>query len=211
VALKENRNLQAALVLIPLGIVFVVLETAKSRLSPEILDTVNIIAVFESLAAGLAIILLVGKRLTPSKWYISIGAAVLILAIVGFAGATGADDGRYIAATKITWNTFRLQAAIWLLAIISTALLCRKKYSRVRFNCLALLSFFIFHMLGMYIITLAMATNAPWAGLAGNMVLISIGALVLGIIHYLITLPYLILAYRSADYDKRLLDWLGQS
>jgi len=209
VTLKENRNLQGALVLIPLLVLYIVFEITEKFISPEILDEVNIIIVFESMAVGLAIIMLVGQRLATSKWYISIGATVVVLAIVGFAGATGVSGGRYIASTEITINIFALQAVVWLLALIATALLCRKRYSRLRFNSLALLSFFIFNVLGMYfIITLAMVTKSPWAGLAGNMVLILIASLVLGIIHYLITLPYLILAYWSADYDKRMRDWL---
>jgi hypothetical protein len=205
--LKENRNLQAAFILIPFLVLFVVLELVESRLPSDLLGTVNIIAVFESLAAGLAILLLIGQRFTRIKWYVSIGAALVVLAIVGFAGATGAEGGRYIAATKITIGTFGLQAVVLLLAMIFTSLLCRKRYSRLRFNSLAILGFFIFHVIVMYLISIAMA-KTPLGGLADNITFLLIAALIQGIMLYLTTLPYLILAYRSAVYDKRMRAWL---
>jgi len=205
--LKENRNLQAAFILIPLLVVFIVLELVESRLSADLLGTVNIITVFESLSAGLAILLLVGQRFTQVKWYVSIGAALIVFAIVGFAGATGTNGGRYIAATQITMGAFGLQAIVWLLAMIFTSLLCRKKYGRIRFNSLAILGFFIFHVIVMYLISKAMASS-PLGGLASNVSFLLIGALFQGIVLYLITLPYLILAYRSTVFKKRMQDWL---
>ncbi|MFC1620217.1 ADP-ribosylglycohydrolase family protein [Candidatus Neomarinimicrobiota bacterium] len=205
--LKENRNLQAAFVLIPLLVVFIVLELLESQMSADLLGTVNVITVFESLSAGLAILLLVGQRFTPAKWYVSIGAAIIVLAIIGFAGATGTDGGRYIAATKITIGTFGMQAVVWLLAMIFTSLLCRTKYSRIRFNSLVLLGFFIFHVIVMYLVSIVMA-KTPLGGLADNVAFLLIVALIQGVALYLITLPYLILAYRSAVYEKRMRDWL---
>lgn len=205
--LKENRNLQATLILIPLLIVFVVLELVESRMSADLLGTVNFITAFESLGVSLAILLLVGQRFTPAKWFVSISAALVILAIVGFAGVSGANGGRYIAATKITMGAFGLQAVVWLLAIIFASLLCQKRCSRIRFNTLTISGFFIFHVIVMYLISKAMAST-PLGGLADNVAILLIGALIQGIILYLITLPYLILAYRNAVYDKRMRDWL---
>lgn len=207
--LKENRNLNGALVLVPLAVLYIVLKLIETQLSPDMLAVANIIVVFQSLAACIAIILLVAPRLAQAKWYFSVGTAIAVLVIAGFAGITGAYEGRIIAATKITLYAYELQASVWLLAMIATALLSRKTYSRLRFNGLALVSFFVFHVIGMYVVAMAMANDSPWAALAGNISIILMGALFLSIAHYLITLPYLILAYRSAIYDKRLRNWLG--
>lgn len=211
VLLKENHNLKAALVLLPLAVIFVIFELIEFLLPSAILGELNFIVIFESLATGMAIMLLLGQRVSPLKLYLSVGAALLILVIVGFAGVTGTYDGRYIAATESTLNTYLLQAAVWLLAMVMTVLFCRKNYSRVRFNWFALFSFFIWHLVGMYLITLAIAANEAKASIAGNIHWILIGATGLTIIHYLITFPYLLLAYRNSEYDKRLLNWLGQS
>lgn len=63
----------------------------------------------------------------------------------------------------------------------------------------------------MYIMTLQMAaTNPAKADIAGNIQWIFIGAVVLTIVHYIITIPFLLLTYRSAEYDLRFRNWIGQ-
>lgn len=175
---------------------------------PDMLATMNFNVAYMSLAVGLAILFLLGQRVSQLKWYFSIIAAIIVLAIVGFAGITGADDGRIIAHTKINLTIYGLQAAGWLLAMILTAFLRRKKYSKVRFNLFAALSFFIFQAIGLY--SVALVVGGPLAGLAGSIQWILIGALVFAIVQYLVTLPFLILSYRSNEYEKRLMNWLGR-
>ncbi|MEE9573839.1 MAG: ADP-ribosylglycohydrolase family protein, partial [Candidatus Neomarinimicrobiota bacterium] len=96
---KENRNLKATAILIPLGVIFLVAEFFRAKIGPEGLAVFDIVILFESLAVGFAILLLLGKRLPNMKWYISFIGAGLVLAIVGYAGITGINEGRYIAAT----------------------------------------------------------------------------------------------------------------
>jgi hypothetical protein len=50
IVFKENQNLKAALILIPLAIIVIFAELIKSIIDPEMLGMVNIIIVFESLA-----------------------------------------------------------------------------------------------------------------------------------------------------------------
>jgi len=209
---KENLNLRALSILIPLGVVILVLELFKLSLDSKLLDSLNVIVIFESLAVGIAIILLLGQRVSSINVYISIVIAFVVFTLSGIAGVIGFYDGRYVAATESTLNFYAVQAGVWLLAMVLTALFCRKKYSRVRFNLFALLSFFLSQLIGMYIITLQFAAaNAAKSSMAGNLQWILIGAAALTIVHYLITVPYLILAYRSKEYEKRLFNWLGKS
>jgi hypothetical protein len=209
VLLKENRNLKALLILIPLLIIFIITMLLESGMNADMIGTMNFLLVVETLAVGLAILLLLGRKISTLKWYFSIIIVIIVLTIVGFAGVTGADDGRIIAHTEINLSIYGLQAAGWLLAMILTAFLCRKKYSKVRFNLFAALSFFIFQVIGLY--SVALLVGGPLAGLAGSIQWLLIVALVFAIIQYLVTLPFLILSYRSTEYEKRFQNWIGQS
>lgn len=203
---KENRNLKTALILVPLAIIVIVAEIIKSTIiDPEMLGMLDIIILFESLATALAIMLLINHRFAKVKWFISIIIAAIVLAAVGFAGVTGGTEGRIIASTSATLNLFAFQAIVWLLAVTTASLLCQKKYSRLRFNLLIILSLFVFHVIGMYIIT-----KLVWF-LGTDISFILISALVFTLIHYLITLPFLILAYRNDEYGERLSSWIKVS
>jgi hypothetical protein len=154
--------------------------------------------------------MLVGQRIASANWIVSIFVAIIILTITGLAGVIGAYDGRYVAATEATLNFYAIQAGVWLLAMILTAVFCRKKYSRLRFNLFAILSFFVSNLIGIYIFALQLAAaNAAKTSLAGNIQWLLIGAVALMIFHYIIILSYLILTYRSAEYEKRFFNWIG--
>jgi hypothetical protein len=208
--LRENRNLKALSVLIPFLSLIVILELSKLSFSPKLLGSMNFITVFATLVAGIAILMLVGQRIASANWIVSIFVAIIILTMTGLAGVIGAYDGRYVAATEATLDFYAIQAGVWLLAIAVTALFCRKKCSRTRFNLFALLSFFVSNLIGIYIFALQLAAaNAAKASLAGNIQWLLIGTVALMIAQYIITLPYLILTYRSAEYEKRFMNWIG--
>jgi hypothetical protein len=210
--MRENRNLKALSVLIPLITLFVLLELSKLSFSSKSLGSMNFITVFETLISGVAILLLVGQRIKSINLIVSIFVAIIILTITGLVGVIGAYNGRYVAATEATLNFYAIQAGVWLLAISLTALFCQNKYSRTRFNLFAILSFFISNLIGIYIYSLQLAAaNAAKTSLAGNIQWLLIGAVVLMIVHYLITLPFLMLTYRSTEYENRFKNWIGFS
>jgi len=209
---KENRNLKALSILIPLLVTIFIFELFKLSLDSKLLDTLNVIVIFQSLSVGIAIILLLGKRVSSLKIYIPIIVALIILAFSGIAGVIGFYDGRYIAVTESTLQFYAVQAGVWLLAMVLTVLFSRKKYNRLRFSLLALLNFFVSNLLGMYIILLQMAAaNAAKSDITENILWILIGAGALMVVHYITTLPYLILAYRNTEYERRFFNWIGQS
>lgn len=201
-ALKENRNLKAASILIPLAIIVVLAEIIKSLIDPELLGMLDIIVLFESLVTAIAILLLIGNRLEKIKWFISIIIAAVVLAVVGYAGITGGTEGRIIAATSNTLYLFAVLAIIWLLAVIATGLISNNKYSRLKFSLLLLICLFVFHIAGMYIL----ATMIGFLGTDIKFILFS--ALIFTIIQYVVTLLFLLLAYKNKDFGKRLMNWL---
>lgn len=208
IVFKENQNLKAALILIPLAIIVILAELIKSIIDPEMLGMVNIIIVFESLAAAIAILLLIGKSIFELKWYLLILVAAFVLAIVGYAGVVGDTEGRYLASTDLTLKTYALQAILWLLALLTTTIISHEKYKHIKFNLVTIVCLFIFHVFGMFLIALALGMTPFGEGLTSNYGFIFIGALIFTLIHYLITLPFLILAYKNKDFGKRLMNWL---
>jgi hypothetical protein len=212
VLFKENRNLKALLILIPLIIIYIITKLLEGEMSEDALGTINFLLVVESLAVGLAILFLLGHRITTVKWYISILIAMIVLAIAGFAGISGADGGRIIALTKSNLTLFDIQAGGWLLGMIFAGFLCRKKYGKLKFNLYALLGFFIFHIITLYLAALLVGglIGNILAGMVGSIVVLLSTSLTFTIIIYLVTLPFLILVYRSSEFEQRFLNWIGQ-
>ena len=208
VVFKENWNLKAASIFIPFVLIVVVLEVLGSTILADYDASDNIIAL-QSIGAAVAIIMLVGQRIGPAKCYISIGAAVVILAVSGYLGVLGAFEGRYMAESAGTLRTTAFQALAWLVAVAATVLLSRKSYSKLRFNGLMLLFIIATQLFSLFLIAL------PWliggdakADLAFVLPWILPGILISTISQYLITASYLVLSYTSDVYDQRLRSWL---
>jgi hypothetical protein len=126
---------------------------------------------------------------------------MLITVLIGSVAST---EGRYIAATKITLVGSLLFGCIWSLSILVTLLLVRKKYSRGRFHLWYLVTLFVSHVLGIYLVILAMGkVNGPWADLAGNTAVLLIGAFLLTLLLYILSLPYLVLIRFERIYGSR--------
>jgi hypothetical protein len=212
VLLKENRNIKTLLILIPLIIIFIITRLLEGSMSADMIGTINFLLVVEVLAVGLAILFLLGHKVSTVKWYFSILIAMIVLGIVGFTGITGADDGRIIALTKANLTLFDIQAGGWLLGMIFAGFLCRKKYGKLKFNLYALLGFFIFQMITLYLAALLVGglIGSVLAGMAGSIIVLLSTSLIFTIIVYLVTLPFLILVYRSSEFEQRFQNWIGQ-
>ncbi len=209
---KENRNLRMLSILLPLAASILIVELFKLFIDPQYLDILNITVVFESLTAGIAIILLLGKRVSSANAYISIIIALIILALAGVAGVIGFYEGRYVAGTVTTLNFYAIEAGVWLLAIVLTILITRKKFSLLRFNVVAPFSFFILHLVGIFVILLQnLAAYMAASEIIEFIDWILMGAVVLTVVYEIITLPYLLLTYWSTEYNQRLQNWIGQS
>jgi len=201
--LKRNRTLKAAMVVIPFAFLFLLLELARTAIPPDLLGTVNLIAMLQSLATAMAVLLLIASDKNVG-WFSKVGVILLVLVMVGFIGAVGASEGRFLASTKITLTGTFLMAFTWFFAFLSTLLLVRKKYNRTRFNLIYFGSLYFFQVLGIYIIVLAMSKVAgPWSDLAGSPGTIFLGALALSLLLYLISLPFLVLVRYNSDFHVR--------
>lgn len=201
--LKRNRTPKAASVLIPFACLYLLLELVGSAISPDLLGTVNIIVMLQSLAVAKAVLLL----LTPDKdsgWLAKVGVILFVIIVVGFLGAIGSSDGRFMASTKITLIGTYLLAITWSIAFLVTLLFVRKKYTRTRFNLIYFGSLYLFQVLGIYLIILAMGKVAgPWSDMANSPGTIFLGALALALLLYLVSLPYLVLVRYNTVFLSR--------
>jgi hypothetical protein len=209
VVFSENRNIKAAAILIPAVVIVVVAEILRGTLFADMADFVDLATVLESMAAAGALLLLVGQRLKPMRWHISLGATAVVLAAAAYLGINGANEGWENASSGTTFITYTVMAAAWLAALMITARLSRNKTGRLRFNGLLVLSCIIANLLLLFILSVTIKSGSiGW--LAGNVNLVLMAGLFFGVFHYLVvTLPYLVLAYSSAMYGQRLNAWLG--
>ncbi len=202
---KENRILKATVILIPLGVIVLVAEYFRVKIGPEMSSVADPVILFESFAVGVVILLLLGKRLPKMKMYVSFIGAGLVLAIVGYAGITGINEGRYIASTQLTWIIFAAVTASWLFAMLAVAFLSNKNYSRIKINMLTIILLPVFNVLGMYMASLALQSVFGEGPI--NIPFLLIGALIIGLVQYMITLLFYILSYNSKAYGQRLNNW----
>jgi hypothetical protein len=148
------------------------------------------------------LLLLVPEK--PVHWLSLIGILLLVVILVSLLGSIVSTEGRFVAATKITLTGSLLLGFVWMFALLGTIGLVRKKYSRSRFNLLYLAALYVFQILGIYLVILAMGkVNGPWSDLGGNPVVILLGALVLTLLIYLISIPYLLLCRYAEMYRNR--------
>jgi hypothetical protein len=199
VVFSENRNIKAAAILIPAVVIVVVAEILRGTLFADMADFVDLATVLESMAAAGALLLLVGQRLKPMRWYISLGAAAVVLAAAAYLGINGANEGWENASSGTTFITYAVMAAIWLGAFMITARLSRNKTGRLRINGLLVLICIITNLLLLFILSTTIKSESiEWLAEDVSLVLMLV-----------VTLPYLVLAYSSAMYGQRLNDWLG--
>ncbi len=208
---KENRNIRGLLILLPFLILYFLLELLRLAIPSAMLEIMDIVVVFQSFAAVIAILLLLGHKIVTSKRVLTAGAVLLVPLLLGIVGTIGATDGRVIASTKFSIVAFLFQAIIWLLAIFTTVFLNRKTYRRARFSLSSLLSLFVFQFIGFSILVLIIipaisALGDKMTGLSTIMV----GAFLFSVVHFILILFYLVPTYFNSSSEERLLAFFNR-
>ena len=199
--LKENRNLRAYLILIPLLSVLVLWETSSRLIPPDFLDTFYIgPTLVLCYAISISVLFLLGEKLGKINRYISLGIAVVVFAVVGLFGAVISSNGFLDGAAIVFYTTYCFGFVAILLALSLTSLHCRKTYSKKRFLLLILL----------YVMVLQIIVVSTGAGLEWGFALVIeyfwyiIPAVIfMGVVEYILLLPYWILAFNSKIYNQR--------
>jgi hypothetical protein len=203
--LKENRKLSALSIFLPVALVIELWALLRRGIPEEVLSTIGIGPVIVSLAVGLALLCLFGEAIGRNKGLLSYSMAIIILLAAGFSGTVGGNAGRLDASTKIALTSFICWAAALLLALTIAAFKCRIFYSSKRFT-----AFFLLGSIVAQIAFLFLYAGMNWefvtsfAGKASTAIIaIAIAGVIMGIMLFLTTLPFLLLLFRSDFYNSR--------
>jgi hypothetical protein len=209
IAPKANRNRQAWLILIPLGVVLIVWRVPAGLFSLSDKSTEIIACFVVSIAFAWSTVWLIGHWLANlgrwSRFFLSFGMMVVVGLLSCYCHLAGTSDFAFVV---IYDGLFML--ILWL-AVTCAARLSRKKYTPRRFlswfalwNVLAALGVLLSFVA---VIALVMLCQIGSERAAGQLVVLfsvaTISSFVVAVCLYLITLPFLILAFNNPFYRDR--------
>jgi len=199
--LKENRNLKTFLIIISLISVLVLWELLRGLIYEDFIETFyidQILVVSYSLA--ITLLFLLGERLARINRYISFGVAMVVFAVIGFCATMISHNGFYDGAASIYYKTYGFAALTFLIALVFSSRHCRKRYSKIKF-----LLFMFLYTLVLQTITAFIGLSAVWG--TDSVINIYLFVLILGIsvgvVVYILLLPYWILAFSIDIYKQR--------
>ena len=202
VALPENRNLKALMILIPVASAYIIWELGV-KFVPEVtidyLDHHQKIVVTQ--AVGIAILFLLGKRLANTKGIILSILALVILLSVSLLGTFSYPNNYFDDWTAPFGSKYLISAVVLILSLYLISKMTRKKYGNLRFVLLLLVMIIIvqFILVGLFVTIFW----APYMLTAYTSYFLHVG---FGstVLFYLITLPFWILAFNNNLYNERL-------
>ena len=199
---KANRHRRAWLILIPLGLVLIVWDMPLRLLSmpSETMETLGFF--FVSTAMAWSAVWLLGHWLAIRNRTITfflIFGAMLAMGAASYAGRFERVD--HVATMLIP---FGLYVGVAALAMTLTGYICRDNCSMPRFLGWLLAWIFIITMTPMLLYSLVMIMFLPGLEFLGMIaMMIGVSTLFVGGTLYLITLPFVILAFKSPFYRER--------
>lgn len=209
--LKENHQKPVWRVFLALALVVGFFLLINRGFLAEILGTMGLVQISFSLAVTLALYTLMAERIARLKMPSRYLFAVIILLLAGYFGVYGLNGGRVEALSKITYMSFLTFAAAMLLALTLTARCVRKTFSKCRF-----ISYYLLSAVTSQIVCMSVYAALHWdfvtnmAGKLPTAILFTIlVSAVLGLILFLIGLPFLLLALSDRSLTIRVKSVLG--
>lgn len=203
-SLKENRNRQAWLILIPFLLLGEVLLPAIERLAPRQMAEQYGIPL-QWLLLALTTVWLVSPWLARRRAAIAVVVVATVAAVIATAGTFGGD--RFVSRYSLA------EYAVWVLALVSAFLLsrlcCRRRYSRRRFlTWLAIWlvpSVFIGSACGVtwLLWTRLVDARTVWSTIFELLPRLGLYCLCFAGVLYVLNLPFLCLAFWCPAYQLR--------
>jgi hypothetical protein len=195
---KENRNLKALWIVIPIIVLYLILELLK-LLWPGQLYGLDQAVAFNQII-GVSIVFLLGERLAKLKWPTLFVTSLLIIIATGFIGLLGKNSIYFEGVDRTTITNICGGAFFILIALSLTSRSCKKKFSKTRF-----LLFFLMWLSIVQIIISILVTTVMWGVDIFMQYYLWIIMMLIGqvLINYLITLPFWILALTNNFYNQR--------
>ncbi len=200
VLIKDNRNPQAWLILVPVVIV-TLLASLLIRLLPRGFEIVTVI--IQTFCVGIAVIWLLAHKLGNRNRLATFLLSLIIMAIIAIAGESQITSNFSLKSSTVT-IVFMLTLTL-LLGMTMSGVMCRKRYNGVRFMLWLLLWSIVSAAIIMFVFMAIMlfSISASLDNIRMILMQVPIGGLAYGLFVYLINLPFMILVLRSGFYRKR--------
>ncbi|MCE5341339.1 MAG: hypothetical protein LLF92_09485 [Planctomycetaceae bacterium] len=207
--LKENRNLRAYLVLLPILSVCALWGIIRQIL-PAFVSQSNILThIVSTLMLSAAILWLMLDRLARYKLAVSFFLSIVLLSMVGiismfvFGGFSFSSDVISIFIMQFAW------AVSLVCGILIARYFCRKGFSGKVFSLWLLLwMIVVFDVMMFFIMLVTLASSGYLMRNLFILIFVPIQGTTAGLMAYVFTLPYLILTFKCEFYRKRFLAWL---
>ncbi len=199
VLFKENRNVKALWIIVPIATVYAIWKLSELLVLEDVLNIDMSISL--NLIVGLSFVFLLGDRLANLKWPARFGVSLLIISAMGFIGLLGRNSFYYDGLTSRTVVTILGGATVIVLAATLTARKCQEKFSKVRFLLFLLMWTFVIMLV---LPSLAYLTAFGIGVFIQYFYWFLMMSVVFTIFGYLVTLPLWILALNNPLYRQRL-------
>lgn len=201
---KANRTPKTLLILVPLVTVYFGGAAARSQMDENLLDSVVFSIMVYTLAVGSAVLLLLAHRLAARAWYKTLLAAIGIALGIALVGGLSLGVGSYVMI-----STSVLMGVMMLATVAGYALGARGYGARRtwRFFALQAAGTFVVSLAGVFVGALILLTVIGGGpdGVAWFIASVVIGGLAMGLIVFLITVPFTILGLTSPFFRQRLI------
>lgn len=206
ILVKDNRNLYALLILVPLLIVILLWSIFKkvTHFPSSQAEMFNML--LYSLAVGIAVLWLLGHKISNRNRFVTLLLAFTIMAVVSLIGVVsygGLQISQQVGAVLI-FLAFLISSM--LLGFVLTGWRCRKRFNALRFMlylALWIVATCVFIIMGFYSVVLIIGRASVPIKII--LLLIPLWSAILGAILYVIIFPYMILALRNPFFRERFL------
>ena len=209
VLVKDNRNIRALAVLIPLAVVYLGWMVLGLLLGMDSSAKSLFDQVAASLAIGLAVLWLLGHKIGKRNRFISFLLAFIIMAVVAAVGMLSYGGLNISQEAIVGAILFGVLMLAMLVGIVMAGVCCRKRYGPWRF----MLWLGLWTVAGGLVLVLVyfvviMLIFRIGGGLDMEMLIrmlpqMLIAGVVVGAISYGLVIPYMVLAFRSKLYRER--------
>ena len=202
VALPENRNVKALMILIPVASAFLLWELAERHVPEVAIDYLDHHkSIFVTQATGIAILFLLGERLAKTKGIILSILAIVILIAVSLLGTFSLANSYFQDWTGPFFSKYFLSAVVLIMALYLVSKFLRKKYGDLRFALLLLVMIIIIQFFIVAIYVPIFWGSSILFNYISYFLVVGFGSTIL---FYLVTLPFWILAFNNETFNQRL-------
>jgi hypothetical protein len=205
VLVKANRNHRALLIMLPLLVVGLLWLGFVRLLNFPSVARVQYDPLFVSYTVGIAVLWLFAHKLGNRNRFVTFLLALLVMIVVGFVGLASYSMDIFSDETTMFLAFLIILALSVLVGYVLAALLCRKRYSGLRFMlwlALWVVVNSVAAMLTFMVIMFLIQGNLP-NDLTSMLLQVLVVGLVAGLLLYAINLPFMILSFCSSFFRER--------